>query len=105
MIRILLFLVLATSLAIAQPVSIAPSQGGSSSPDPGPIGTLAGIDWMKKTLDLVIVEPKGGTIKSWFILAPPRAMCTIKVDATTRYHGRFGNLFMSRASIMSSATG
>ena len=101
----LCLLVLSSSLALAQVPREVP---GSSTPipsDPGPIGTLAGIEWMKKTLDLKITEPKGGTIKSWFILAPPRAMCTITVDGTTRYYGRFGNLFMSRASIMSSATG
>jgi hypothetical protein len=101
------FLVLALygSLALAQGSRDLPASPSSISSDPGPIGTLAGINWMEKTLDLTIVEPKGGTIKSWFILAPPRAMCTISVDGTTRYYGRFGNLFMSRASIMSSATG
>ena len=94
-------LVLCASLAFAQGthVNSPASSSMASSQDPGPIGTLAGIEWMKKTLDLTIIEPKGGTIKSWFILAPPRAMCTIKVDGTIRYSGRFGNLFMSRASM------
>ena len=78
---------------------------GQTPGDPGPIGTLAGNRWVDRTLDLRIAHREGGTVKSWFILAPPRAICTIRVDGTTRYAGRFGNLFMSRASIMSSATG
>jgi hypothetical protein len=78
---------------------------GGTAGDPGPIGTLAGNTWVDRTLDLKIAPAGGGTVRSWFILAPPRAMCTIRVDGTTRYSGRFGNLFMSRASVMSSATG
>jgi len=31
-------------------------------------------------------------------------MCTITVDRTVRYEGRFGNLFMSRASVLPNAT-
>jgi hypothetical protein len=58
-----------------------------------------------RTLHLKIADPAGGTIRSWFILAPPRARCTLSVDGTVRFAGRFGNLFMSRASIMSTATG
>ncbi len=81
------------------------SAPGKSQDDPNPIGTLAGNLWVDRTLDLKIASPGGGTVKSWFILAPPRAACTIRVDGTLRYAGRFGNLFMSRASIMSSATG
>jgi len=77
---------------------------GPGSDDPGPIGTAAWNGWVDATLNLKIANTSGGTIKSWFILAPPRAMCTIRVDGTKRYTGRFGNLFMSRASIMSSAT-
>ena len=73
--------------------------------DPGPIGTAAGFTWVNPTLNLKIANPSGGTIKSWYILAPPRALCTIQVDGTTRFTGRFGNLFMSRASIMHTATG
>jgi hypothetical protein len=79
--------------------------GGSLMRDAHPLRTLAGYTWIDRTLHLTIAHPTGGTIKSWFILAPPRALCTIRVDRTTRYQGRFGNLFMSRASIMSSATG
>jgi Protein of unknown function (DUF2961) len=71
----------------------------------GPIGTVAGFTWVNPTLNLTIAHPSGGTIKSWYILAPPRAQCTIRVDGTTRFSGRFGNLFMSRASIMQTATG
>jgi hypothetical protein len=78
---------------------------GGTADDPGPVGTCAGNTWVDRTLDLRIACPSGGTVKSWFILAPPRAMCTIRVDGTVRYRGRFGNLFMSRASVMSSATG
>jgi hypothetical protein len=85
-------------------LSLARAAGGTTG-DPGPIGTLAGNRWVDRTLDLTIASPAGGTVRSWFILAPPRAMCTIRVDGTTRYRGRFGNLFMSRASVMSSATG
>jgi hypothetical protein len=73
--------------------------------DPGPIGTLAGNFWVDRTLHLKIADPAGGTIRSWFSLAPPRARCTLSVDGTVRFAGRFGNLFMSRASIMSTATG
>jgi hypothetical protein len=79
--------------------------GSAVCQDAGHIGTLAGNTWVTRTLDLKIANPSGGTIKSWFILAPPRAMCRITVDGSLRYSGRFGNLFMSRASIMSSATG
>jgi hypothetical protein len=77
----------------------------SSREDPGPIGTLAGISRAETTLNLRIAETSGGTVRSWYILAPPRAHCRIHVDGTKRYAGRFGNLFMSRASIMSTATG
>jgi hypothetical protein len=72
---------------------------------PGPLGTVAGNLWVDRTLNFTIAHPSGGTVKSWFILAPPRALCTIRVDRTVRFRGRFGNLFMSRASVMSSATG
>ena len=82
------------------------SRAGAQEPaDPGPIGTVAGNLWVDSTLNLRIADAAGGTVRSWFILAPPRAMCTIAVDGTTRYSGRFGNLFMSRASVMQSATG
>jgi hypothetical protein len=93
-----------SSLIVIICLSLARAAWGTTG-DPGPIGTLAGNGWVDRTLDLTIASPTGGTVRSWFILAPPRAMCTIRVDGTTRYHGRFGNLFMSRASIMSSATG
>lgn len=73
--------------------------------DPGMIGTVAGNLWVDGTLNLKVAHPSGGIIKSWFILAPPRARCTISVDGTQRYAGRFGNLFMSRASVMPNATG
>lgn len=100
----LLFILLSVCVpvACAQVNSAKNSHQGS---DPGPIGTLAGNRWVNSTLDLKIANASGGTIKSWFILAPPRAWCTIRVDGTTRFAGRFGNLFMSRANIMSSATG
>src|SRR5512135_1942572 len=81
------------------------SASGQTSDDPGPIGTLAGNTWVDSTLALTIANPAGGTVKAWYILAPPRALCTITVDRTVRFSGRFGNLFMSRASVMSSATG
>ncbi len=77
----------------------------SPSQDPGQIGTLAGNRWVTGILNLHIAHPSGGTIKSWFILAPPRAGCTISVDGSVRYDGRFGNLFMSRASVLPNATG
>ena len=73
--------------------------------DPGMIGTVAGNTWVDGTLNLKVAHPSGGTIKSWFILAPPGAMCRISVDGTLRYAGRFGNLFMSRASVLPNATG
>jgi hypothetical protein len=73
--------------------------------DPGPLRTAAGNLWVDRTLNFTVAHPSGGTIKSWFILAPPRAMCTITVDRTVRYAGRFGNLFMSRASVLPNATG
>jgi hypothetical protein len=73
--------------------------------DPGMIGTVANNHWVTGTLNLRVAHPSGGTIKSWFILAPPRAWCTITVDRTVRYAGRFGNLFMSRASVMPNGTG
>ena len=82
-----------------------PCARGQTPDDAGPIGTLAGNRWVDATLDLKIASSSGGTVKSWFILAPPRAVCTISVDGTPRFRGRFGNLFMSRASVMSSATG
>jgi hypothetical protein len=103
--RFLISLVIWTSLAFGQGSHQTSSPRAAVPQDPGPIGTVAGNGWVKRTLDLKIAEPSGGTIKSWFILAPPRALCTINVDGTKRYSGRFGNLFMSRASIMSSATG
>jgi hypothetical protein len=103
--RLLFALLLAGSMAFGQESRPESSTGGPVSNDPGPIGTLAGIQSGDRTLNLKIADSSGGTIKSWFILAPPRAMCTISVDGTIRFAGRFGNLFMSRASIMSSATG
>jgi hypothetical protein len=69
-----------------------------------PLRTLAGNFWVDSTLHVKIASPNGGTIKSWYILAPPRGECTIGVDGTERYRGRFGNLFMSRASVMPNAT-
>ncbi len=69
-----------------------------------PLRTLANNFWVDSTLHLTIASQNGGTIKSWFILAPPRAGCVIAVDGTERYRGRFGNLFMSRASVMPNAT-
>lgn len=92
--RILAVVVLAISYA-----------AGQTPGDPGPLGTLAGNTWVDSTLALTIASPSGGTVKAWYILAPPRAICTITVDRTLRFSGRFGNLFMSRASVMSSATG
>jgi hypothetical protein len=103
--RLLLSLALCASIVHGQDVDPVPAPGGTTPNDPRPIGTLAGNGWVDRVLDLKIAEKSGGTVKSWFILAPPRAMCTIRVDGTVRYEGRFGNLFMSRASIMSSATG
>jgi len=102
---LLLTLLLAGSIAHGQVILTGKPSSDPASSDPGPIGTLAGINAVDKTLNLTIAHTSGGTIKSWFILAPPRAMCTIRVDGTTRFAGRFGNLFMSRASVMSSATG
>jgi hypothetical protein len=93
------------AIACGQTTHATATGGGSNRGDPGPLGSLAGNMWVDGTLDLKIANPSGGTIKSWFILAPPRAMCTISVDGTVRFAGRFGNLFMSRASIMSTATG
>jgi hypothetical protein len=98
------FIAIAASLLVAS-LTVAQSAKNTPRSDPGPIGTCAGNMWVDRTLNLRIAEPTGGTIRSWFILAPPRAMCTIRVDGTIRYRGRFGNLFMSRASVMSSATG
>jgi hypothetical protein len=103
--HLLVALLLAGCLAQGQAGQSAASTGGSTSKEPGPIGTLAGIQLVERTLKLKIADPSGGTIRSWYILAPPRAMCTLFVDGTPRFTGRFGNLFMSRASIMSSATG
>ena len=103
--QLLIVLLLACSIAGGQIQHAASSTAAPTSKDPGPIGTLAGIQSVDRTLSLTIADTAGGTIKSWFILAPPRALCTISVDGTTRFSGRFGNLFMSRASIMASATG
>jgi len=103
--QLLIALLLTGALAHGQERGSARSTGGRTSDDAGPIGTLAGIQSVERSLNLKIANPSGGTIKSWFILAPPRAMCTLSVDGTPRFAGRFGNLFMSRASIMSSATG
>lgn len=103
--RILVALLLAGSVACAQSTRPAASAGMNPADDPGPIGTLAGIKKAEPTLNLTIAHPSGGTVKAWYILAPPRAMCTIRVDGTVRFAGRFGNLFMSRASVMSSPTG
>lgn len=77
----------------------------SPTSDPLPIATLAGIERADPTLSLTIANASGGTITSWYILAPPRAQCTLMVDGSVRFAGRFGNLFMSRASVMESATG
>jgi hypothetical protein len=88
-------------LACCSVLTCSPDTAG----DPGMIGTVAGNSWVDGTLKLHVADPSGGTIRSWFILAPPRATCTISVDGTTRYAGRFGNLFMSRASVMPNATG
>ena len=98
------FLIIIAACATVASGQVTHTPAGGSD-DPGSIGTLAGIQQPNTQLDLTIADPKGGTVKSWYILAPPRAMCTIRVDGTTRYRGRFGNLFMSRASVMSSATG
>ncbi len=86
--------------------SKAPASGSGPTPDDTrPMKTLAGIEHANATLNLTIADTSGGTLKSWFILAPPRATCVISVDGTVRFDGRFGNLFMSRASVMSTATG
>ncbi len=110
--RLLMSLLLCAQLVCSQSKNTRyPSAAAASeSPrvtmnDPARIETLAGNFWVNATLNLKIANPSGGTIKSWFILAPPRAMCVISVDGTTRFTGRFGNLFMSRASIMPNATG
>ena len=122
--RLLLTLLFSVPLAWGQPGNSGPGAGGDEHPgvlkfspeivmspggllryDPGPMETVAGIVRADRTLELTIANPSGGTVKSWFILAPPRAACTIRVDGTTRFVGRFGNLFMSRASVMSTATG
>jgi hypothetical protein len=103
--RLLVAILLGCSIAYGQIHSPKGSNKGDSSTDPGPIETLAGIEFPNTTLTLKISHPSGGTIKSWFILAPPRGACTISVDGTLRYSGRFGNLFMSRASTMPNATG
>lgn len=85
--------------------AIVISPGGLLRQDPGPLASVTGIVRAEWTLDFAISHPSGGTVKSWFILAPPRALCTLRVDGTIRYAGRFGNLFMSRASVMPNATG
>jgi len=103
--RLLITLVLAGSLSCGQGRPAGSANRTLASDDPGPIGTLAGIQSVDRTLNLKVSDTSGGTIKSWFILAPPRAMCRISVDGSVRFTGRFGNLFMSRASVMSSPTG
>ncbi len=103
--KLFITLFLFASIVCGQERPIESSTRDLRSIDPGPMETLAGIQSVDRTLHLKIADPSGGTIKSWFILAPPRAMCTILVDGTTRFAGRFGNLFMSRASVMSSPTG
>jgi hypothetical protein len=97
----LLVLIFVVHNAFAQEIVPGQAQGDGSRP----LRTLANNFWVDSTLHLTIASKTGGTIKSWFILAPPRAICTIRVDGTDRYHGRFGNLFMSRASVMPNATG
>jgi hypothetical protein len=103
--RILFPFLFSSAIACGQTGHATASDGGSNRDDPGSLGSLAGNLWVDGTLKLKIADPAGGTIKSWFILAPPRARCVISVDGTVRFDGRFGNLFMSRASIMSTATG
>ena len=89
----------------SSPPEIVRSPGGLLRYDPGPLETVTGIVRADRTLNFTVAHPSGGTVKSWYILAPPRAACTIRVDGTTRYAGRFGNLFMSRASVIPNATG
>jgi hypothetical protein len=102
---LLVTLLLACSIVHGQTSTSHPPPSGASSTDPGPIETLAGIQSVDRTLTLRIANPSGGTVKSWYILAPPRGTCRISVDGTVRFSGRFGNLFMSRASVMPNATG
>jgi len=104
--RFLGFLFLAASIASGQPQPARHAASPSRPDDPGPIGTIANLGWLNDgKLRLKVADPAGGTIKSWYILAPPRAQCMISVDGSVRYKGRFGNLFMSRASVMNTATG
>jgi len=64
---------------------------------PPKIATATGIYFNTDSVSIKISSETGGKVKSWFILAPPRGICTISVDGTVRYVGKFGNLFMSRA--------